>query len=540
MIPREYPNLYIGGEWRKPESSNVFDVISPRSGEKIGFVPRASKADIDAAVEAARKAFYESDWPRRPVRERADLCRALGAAINKRQKEFTDLIVEEMGCNWFLADLYQATAPTLHWNYYAHVGEHYRYSELRVADLSPFAGGSEGGAIMPYTTKSLVVKEPVGVVAVLCAYNFALPCVGQKAGPAVVAGCTVVIKVPEPDPLAIFAMGDLISEVGFPPGVINIVAAGPEESEHLISHPDIDMVSFTGSTKVGSRIGEVCGSLVRPCVLELGGKSAGIVLRDADLDTAIPTLVGISVGTNAGQSCVCISRFIVPRELHDEIANRLVEAFRSLKVGDPTEHDTVVPPLISEAHRERVLGMVRDAVDEGATLATGGKAPEDKPRGWYVEPTLLTNVSNDMTVAQQEVFGPVVALIPYENEEEAIRIANDSEYGLAGCVFTRDVGHGFEIARRVQSGTFSVNTYAADFNSPFGGYKRSGIGREHGIAGLEGYLITKTISLDPSERIPTEIAESTEFAPPPIDPAFPKLERETVLAGETAAPTLSG
>jgi aldehyde dehydrogenase (NAD+) len=311
-------------------------------------------------------------------------------------------------------------------------------------------------------------------------------------------------------------MAELLDEVGFPPGVINIVAAGAEASEHLVRHPEVDMVSFTGSTKVGSRIGEICGSLVKPFVLELGGKSAAIVLPDADLETTIPALVGASVATNAGQSCVCMSRFLVPRHQHDEIVARLTQAFESLKLGDPMEPDTIVHPLISEAHRERVLGYVRKGVEEGATLATGGKVPEDRPEGWYVEPTLLANARNDMTVAQEEIFGPVVVVIPYDDEEDAIRIANDSEYGLAGCVFTSDVSHGFEVARRIRTGTFSVNTFAADFNSPFGGYKRSGIGREHGVAGLEGYLLTKTISIDPSQELPDDVVEGAELAASPV------------------------
>src|SRR5829696_7358968 len=366
MIEREYPAFYIDGGWREPASPDTIEVTSPRSEQRIGSVPAASAADIDAAVEAARRAFYETDWSRRPVGERAQLCRNLAAAIGEHQPELADLIVEEMGCTHFLSDVYQATAPTLHWNYYAAAGEQYEFSEVRTSDLSPFAGAG-GGGIVPFAGNSLVVKEPVGVVAVMCAYNFSLACVAQKAAPAVVAGCTVVVKVPEPDPLAIFAMGDLITQAGFPPGVINIVAARAEASEHLVRHPDVDMVSFTGSTAVGRRIGEICGSLVRPCVLELGGKSAAIVLPDADLEQALAVIVGASVGTNAGQSCVCLSRVLVPRELHDGLAEQLAAAFAGLKVGDPMEPDTVVSPLISEAHRERVLGYVRKGVEEGAT-----------------------------------------------------------------------------------------------------------------------------------------------------------------------------
>jgi betaine-aldehyde dehydrogenase len=504
MIARDYSGFYIDGGWRPAESSDTFAVISPRDGQLVGQVPAASTADVDAAVAAAHRAFYESDWPQRPVTERAAMLRRLAELIAEHREEFAELLVEEMGCNKILADVYMAVAPTLHWNYYAQVGEAYEYSEIRDSDLTPLAGGG-GGLIMPYAGRSVVVKEPVGVVAAFCAFNFGLPCIGQKVAPALVVGCTAVVKVPEPDPLACFAMGDLISEAGFPPGVINIIAAGPQSSEYLVGHPDVDLVSFTGSDKVGAHVAEICGSQVKPCVLELGGKSAGIILQDADLEQAVPVLVGASVGTNAGQSCVCISRILAPRSRYDEIAEAFTAAIGGLKVGDPREPDTVICPVITEKHRERILSYIQSARDEGATIATGGGIPEGLDEGWYVEPTLITNVSNDMKVAQEEIFGPVTALIPYDVEEDAIRIANDSPYGLSGCVFTADAEHGFEVARRIRTGTFSVNTFAADFNSPFGGYKRSGYGREHGVAGLEGYLLTKTISVNPSEELPEAI-----------------------------------
>ncbi len=504
MIAREYSAFYINGAWRAAESSETFTVISPRDGRRVGSVPAASRADIDAAVEAARHAFYETDWPRLPVGERAAICRRLAELLAEHRSELAELLVDEMGINRMLADVYMAVAPTLHWNYYAQVGEEYSYSEVRDSDLTPLAGAA-GGLIMPYAGRSVVVKEPIGVIAALCAYNFALPCVGQKVAPALVVGCTAVVKVPEPDPLAVFAMGELITEAGFPPGVINLVAAGPRESEYLVGHPDVDKVSFTGSDRVGARVAEICGALVRPVTLELGGKSAGIILEDADLDVAIPTLVGASVATNAGQSCVCISRILAPRSRYEEVARKLTEAIGSLRVGDPREPDTVICPLITEQHRERVLAYIEAAREQGATVATGGGIPDGMSAGWYVEPTLLTNVTNDMTVAQEEIFGPVTALIAYDDEDDAIRIANDSPYGLSGCVFTADPDHGFEVGRRIRAGTFSVNTFAADFNSPFGGYKRSGYGREHGVAGLEGYLQTKTISVDPSSELPSSI-----------------------------------
>ncbi|WP_040838241.1 aldehyde dehydrogenase [Nocardia brevicatena] len=508
MLPRNYTGFFVNGEWQPAGSTEIHEVISPSTGKTIGTVPSASTADIDAAVEAARYAFYETDWATRPVAERAEMCEALAAEIHEHKDDFVDLLIDELGCTRTLAEVYQAVAPALHWNYNAALGRTYPFTEVRTADLGPFAGGSSGGMIMPYKTQSLVVKEPVGVVATLVAYNFSLPGSAQKVAPAIVAGCTVVIKVPEPNPLAIFALGELVKKAGFPPGVINIVAGGPAASEHLVQHPDVDMVSFTGSTAVGSRIGESCGKRIRPSVLELGGKSAAIVLSDADLSTTVPALLNISVIPSSGQSCVCQSRFLLPRSLHDRIVAQLVEQMAELKIGDPHEPDTVIGPLITEKHRERVLAMIRRAVDAGAHIAFGGGIPADRPDGWFVEPTLLTGVTPDMEIAQEEVFGPVVAVIAYEDEEDAIRIANDSRYGLAGCVFTADVAHGFELARRIRVGTFSVNSFSADFNSPFGGFKDSGIGREHGRTGLEGYLIPKTISVDPSIEIPRSIVDT--------------------------------
>jgi acyl-CoA reductase-like NAD-dependent aldehyde dehydrogenase len=505
MTTIDHEAFFIGGAWRKAQSDDRFDIISPRSEQVIGHVPAASRADIDAAVAAARKAFDEGEWPRLTPAERADYLTRMADAIAKRQSELAELITEELGCTLFLSQVYQVVSPIMSLNYNAEIGRSLDTEQVRLSDLGPLAAGSEGGSIIPMAGASLVVQEPIGVVAAFPAYNFAFPAVPQKAGPALIAGCTAVIKVTEPNPLATFIYGEICEEIGLPPGVLNIVAARGPESEYLVRHPGVDMVSFTGSVQTGSRIGAACGELIRPCVLELGGKSAAIVLEDARIEDVIPVLVGASAGGNAGQSCVALTRLVVPASQYDQYAEALVEAFRSLKVGDPMEADTVVSPLVTERQRARVEEYVELARTEGATIATGGRRPAGLDRGWYYEPTLITDADNSMRSSREEIFGPVASLIAHQGEEDAIRIANDSELGLSGAVFTADDAHGFEVGRKVRAGTFSVNTFAADLGSPFGGYKKSGIGREHGPTAYQEFLHYKTISVDPSRQLPESV-----------------------------------
>jgi aldehyde dehydrogenase (NAD+) len=505
MTTIDHEAFFIGGGWRKAQSDDRFDIISPRSEQVIGHVPAASRADIDAAVAAARKAFDEGEWPRLTPAERADYLTRMADAISKRQSELAELISEELGCTLFLSQVYQVISPMLSLNYNAEIGRSLDTAQVRISDLGPLAAGSEGGSIIPMAGASLVVQEPIGVVAAFPAYNFAFPAVPQKVGPAMIAGCTAVVKVTEPNPLATFIYGEICEEVGLPPGVLNIVAARGPESEYLVRHPGVDMVSFTGSVQTGSRIGAACGELIRPCVLELGGKSAAIVLEDARIEDVIPVLVGATAGGNAGQSCVALSRIVVPASQYDQYAEALVEAFRSLKVGDPFEADTVVSPLVTEGQRARVEQYVEIARKEGATIATGGRRPAGLDRGWYYEPTLITDADNSMRSSREEIFGPVASLIPHNGEDDAIRIANDNELGLSGAVFTADDAHGFEVAHQVRAGTFSVNTFAADLGSPFGGYKKSGIGREHGPTAYQEFLHYKTISVDPSRALPESV-----------------------------------
>ncbi len=504
-LDRTYTGFYIDGQWRESRSNDHFDVVSPRNEEVIGRVPAADRDDIDAAVAAARGAFDETDWPRLTPVERAGYVRRLASALHDKAGELAELISEELGCTLFLSQVYEAVSATMSFNYNAELAKTLQLSEVRRSDLTYLSGGSSGGSVIPMAGRSLVVKEPRGVVATIPAYNFALPAVGQKAGPALIAGCTVVLKVPEVNPLAIFAVGDLMTEVGMPAGVLNIVAARAEMSHYLVTHPGVDMVSFTGSTEVGRAIGRACGELVRPVVLELGGKSAAIVLPDADPEQAVSAIMGASVIANSGQSCVAQTRILVQRDQYEQYAAAFEQAFASLKVGDPFEADTMIAPVVSEGHRDRIEEKIQRAIDEGATLRFGGRRPAHLDKGWYIEPTLFTDVTNDMSIAQEEVFGPVAALIAYEDEDDAVRTANDSKYGLSGSVFTADPIKGFEIAHKIRTGTFSVNNFAADLGSPFGGYKQSGLGREHGTAAIEEYFITKTISVDPTTDLPEAV-----------------------------------
>ena len=497
--------FFIDGAWRAAQTDDRFDIISPRSEQLIGHVPAASRADIDAAVAAARRAFDEGEWPRLTPAERAGYLTRMADAVAKRQEELAELITEELGCTLFLSQVYQVVSPVMSLNYNAEIGRGLETAEVRLSNLGPLAASSEGGSIIPMAGASLVVQEPVGVIAAFPAYNFAFPAVPQKVAPALIAGCTAVVKVTEPNPLATFIYGEICEEVGLPPGVINIVAARGPESEYLVRHPGVDMVSFTGSVQTGARIGAACGELIRPCVLELGGKSAAIVLEDAKIEDVLPTLIGASAGTNSGQSCVALTRLLVPASRYDEYAEALVEGYRSLKIGDPMEADTVLGPLVTQHQRDRVEEYVELARKEGATIATGGRRPAGLDRGWYFEPTLVTDADNSMRVSREEIFGPVASLIAHNGEDDAVRIANDNELGLSGAVFTSDDAHGFEVARRVRAGTFSVNTFAADLGSPFGGYKKSGIGREHGPTAYQEFLHTKTISVDPGRPLPESV-----------------------------------
>lgn len=467
--------LFIDGRWSAPAGSDVIEVISPWSEEVIARVPDGSNADMDRAVAAARQAFDRGPWPNMAPTERAEIMAKLSQLIQARSQEFAQTITQQNGSpiSWSL--LGQVFSATMVLDFYTNLANTYAFEEERPGLMGP----------------ALVRKEPVGVAAAIIPWNVPLFVTMLKLAPAMTAGATIVIKPAPETPLDAYLLAECVIEAGVPEGVINIVAAGRDVGEYLVTHPDIDKVAFTGSTAVGRRIGALCGERLRRFTLELGGKSAAIVLDDADIATMVGGLLP-AVIMNNGQACVAQTRVLASRDRYDEVVDGLVAAVNALKLGDPMDAETAVGPLVAKRQQDRVLGYIEKGKDEGARVATGGGKGID--RGWFVEPTVFTGVDNKMTIAQEEIFGPVVAVIPYDDVEDAVRIANDSMYGLSGTVWSADADRALEIAKRVRTGTLSINGFTLDFSCPFGGFKSSGMGRELGPEGLEAYLELKTIS----------------------------------------------
>jgi betaine-aldehyde dehydrogenase len=468
--------LFIGGDWIGSAATDQIEVVSPHTEEVIARVPDATTADIDRAVAAAREAFDRGPWPRMAPAERADLMAKLSANIQARSQEFADTITSENGSpsSWSLMG--QVFSSTLVLDFYTGLAREYAFEEQRQGMFGP----------------AIVRREPVGVVAGIVPWNVPLFVTMLKLAPALCSGSTIVLKPSPETPIDSYLLAECIEAAGIPNGVVNIVAAGREVGEYLVTHPDIDKVSFTGSTAVGKRIGALCGERLRRFTLELGGKSAAIILDDAPIETAIPGLLPASMMNN-GQACVAQTRILASRDRYSEVVDALVEQVRALKTGDPADPSTQIGPLVAKRQQDRVLGYIEAGQDEGAKVAIGGGKGLD--RGWYIEPTVFVDVDNKMKIAQEEIFGPVVAVIPYDDVDDAIRIANDSEYGLSGTVWSADVDRAVDIARQVRTGTLSINGYTLDFNCPFGGFKNSGMGRELGPEGLEAYLESKTISI---------------------------------------------
>jgi len=472
--------LFIGGTWTKPATDAVLEVVSPHTEEVVARVPEGSTADIDAAVAAARTAFDEGPWPRMTPAERIDVVQSLSGLYAGRLAEMADLITTEMGAPTSFSNLAQSPAPWMQIEAFLGIAREFPWESTRPGVL--------GADVM-------VRHEPIGVVAAIPPWNVPQFTVMSKLVPALLMGCTVVVKPAPESPLDCYLLAELLQEAGVPEGVVSIVAAGREVGEHLVSHPGVDKVAFTGSTAAGRRIGAICGEQLKRCSLELGGKSAAIVLDDADLG---PTLEGLKfIGLmNSGQACVAQTRVLVSRERHDSFAADLADAVAGMQVGDPMDPATEIGPMVAQRQQERVEKYIALGQEEGARLMTGGSGrPDGLDRGWYVRPTVFANVDNRMRIAQEEIFGPVLSVIPYDDVDDAVRIANDSDYGLAGTVWTADQDAGVEVARRVRTGTYGVNTYTMDFAAPFGGYKASGIGREFGPEGLAQYAELKSVYL---------------------------------------------
>ncbi|MFC5800159.1 aldehyde dehydrogenase [Streptomyces formicae] len=474
----EHGELFIGGELVEPLGTDTIEVVSPHTEQVIGRVPHASRADVDRAVAAARVAFDDGPWPRMGLDERIAVVGRIKDAIAVRHEEIARSISSQNGSPYSWSVLAQALGAMMVWDAAITVARDFTYEERRDGVLGPL----------------LVRREPVGVVAAVVPWNVPQFTAASKLAPALLAGCTAVLKPSPESPLDAYILADIAKEAGLPEGVLSILPADREVSEYLVGHPGVDKVSFTGSVAAGKRVMEVAARNLTRVTLELGGKSAAVILPDADLEATVQGIVP-AAWMNNGQACVAQTRILVPRSRYDEIADAFAAAAGALVVGDPLDPATQVGPLVAKRQQQRNLDYIRIGQEEGAKILTGGGRPAGLERGWYVEPTLFGGVDNAMRIAREEIFGPVICLLPYGDESEAAKIANDSEYGLSGSVWTADAEHGLDFARRVRTGTYNVNTFSLDMLGPFGGYKNSGLGREFGPEGFGAYLEHKMIHL---------------------------------------------
>ncbi|GAA0358392.1 aldehyde dehydrogenase [Streptomyces blastmyceticus] len=474
----EHARLFIGGTWADPAGTDTIDVVSPHTETVIGRVPHASREDVDRAVAAARTAFDSGVWAQTPLAERLDVVTRIKDGIAARHEEIARVISAQNGSPYSWSVLAQALGAMMVWDCAIGVARGIPYEERRAGVLGPL----------------LVRREPVGVVAAVAPWNVPQFVAAAKLAPALLTGCSVVLKPAPETSLDAYILAEIAAEAGLPEGVLSVLPAGREVGEYLVGHPGVDKVSFTGSVASGKRVMEVAARNLTRVTLELGGKSAAIILPDADLEAAVAGIVP-SAWMNNGQACVAQTRILVPRVHYDELAGRFAAAADALVVGDPLDPATQVGPLVAERQQRRSLDYIALGQREGAKVLAGGGRPAAPGRGWYVEPTLFGEVTNTMRIAREEIFGPVICLLPYEDEEEAVRIADDSDYGLSGSVWTADVERGIAVARRVRTGTYSVNTFSLDMLGPFGGYKNSGLGREFGPEGFAAYQEHKMIHL---------------------------------------------
>ncbi|MFF0814045.1 aldehyde dehydrogenase [Rhodococcus sp. NPDC003318] len=476
----ERTSLFIDGGWHTPSTGDVIPVVSPLNEQRIGSVPASAPADVDVAVAAARAARHRSDWAALTPEERAAVLHRFADALDKRAEDRATTVTSENGMPIALARFAEGAAPVQLLRYYA--------------DLALSTPIEERRTSRPVPGTTVVRREPVGVVAAIAPWNFPAVLSMFKIAPALAAGCTVVLKPSPETTLDSYLLAEAAIEAGLPAGVLGIVTGGADIGQYLVAHPGVDKVAFTGSTPAGRHIGRVCGELLRPVTLELGGKSAALVLDDADLEATVTGLATASL-LNTGQTCYMSTRILLPRSRYAEFRDAVTAMAAGLPVGDPMDEATAIGPLVSARQRDRVLSLIEQGRAEGGTVTTGGGRPAGVGSGFFVEPTVFTDVENSSTVARQEVFGPVLTLLPYGDLDEAIALANDSEYGLGGTVWTTDDERGLGVARRVETGSFGVNTFNLDWGSPFGGVKASGIGRELGPEGLAAYQNLKSIFL---------------------------------------------
>jgi acyl-CoA reductase-like NAD-dependent aldehyde dehydrogenase len=466
--------LYIGGEWVDPLGDGTLEVIDSTTEQVMGRVPEGTPADVDRAVAAARAAF--DVWSQVPAFDRAQACLGIGMKLAERGEEIAALVSREVGMPIELSAQIQAGLPTMSFMAQPELVEQTAWEEQ--------------------VGNSLIVREPVGVVGCITPWNYPLHQLAAKVAPALAAGCTVVAKPSEITPLNAFVLAEIIDSLGLPPGIFNLVpGVGPVVGEAMAAHPGIDMISFTGSTRAGKRVAEVASATVKRVALELGGKSPNVILDDADLMKAVPDGLG-KCFLNSGQTCSALTRMLVPRERLAEAEQIAAGALPHFAVGDPLQPGHTMGPLVSEAQRERVRDYIRKGREEGAKVVAGGEdPPEGLGEGYFVQPTIFSEVTPEMTIAQEEIFGPVLVLMPYDDEEDAVRIANDTVYGLAGGVWSGDEGRARRVARRIRTGQVEINGAAFNPLAPFGGFKQSGHGRELGKFGLEEFLETKAIQL---------------------------------------------
>ncbi len=477
---RHADRFYIGGQWVLPSSDSMIDVINSSTEELYFRVAEAQAADVARAVDAARQAFDEGPWPRLTHAQRAEYLRAIAAQFRDRVEDFAQIWPRESGVVHPVAVRVCRVAGS-RFDYYADLADTYPFEE----PVQPTAGGEFG----------LLVREPVGVVVAIIPWNGPLPLIAAKIAPALLAGCTIVLKSSPEAPGEGYLLGEIAEAVGLPPGVLNVLTADREVSELLVRDPRVDKVTFTGSTAAGRKIASICGDRIARVTLELGGKSAAVVLDDYDVTAAAATIAAQECFMS-GQVCSSLTRIVVTKNRHNELVDALAAVFTGIRVGDPFDEGIQMGPLAVQRQRDRVEGYIATGVKEGATLVAGGQRPKHLDRGWYIEPTVFGNVENRSTIAQEEIFGPVLSVIPVADEAEAVAVANDTIYGLNASVFTDDVDRARRVAGQIRSGTVGHNAWRTDFGVSFGGFKQSGIGREGGIEGLLPFLETKFIVLN--------------------------------------------